>query len=94
MTDKQPKSKEPKPPEPAAKYVRVKVLRAIGIGGISLRPPFNRSKLVPLETVIPEERAIAHGPDDVEVIEPATEADFRKAMQAAADRQRRPAVTK
>ncbi len=48
--------------------VRVKVKRAINVGGICMAPKNDGKKITPIEAVIPYERAIAHGEADVEIL--------------------------
>lgn len=50
------------------RLVRVKVKRAISVGGINYAPKVDGKKVTPTEATIPYERAIAHGSDDVEII--------------------------
>jgi len=48
---------------------RVLVKRAVSVGGIRYAPTVDGTQTIPVEAVIPLERARAHGPDDVEIIE-------------------------
>ena len=59
--------KNVKPQEPR-EMVRVRVKRAVNIGGVRYAPETDGKKTIPVEAVIPRERAAAHGPDDVEII--------------------------
>ena len=51
------------------KWVRVRIRRAIGLGGLSLRPRIDGGNIVPVEAVITAAQAALHGPAYVEVLD-------------------------
>jgi len=51
------------------RWVRVRIFRAISLGGLSFRPVIDGRNIVPVEAVILEADAALHGPDYVQVLQ-------------------------
>jgi len=51
------------------RWVRVRIRRAISMGGLAFRPRIDGGNVVPVEAVILAAEANLHGPDYVEVLQ-------------------------
>ena len=54
--------------EPSNRWQRVRIKRAIALGGLAFRPRIDGGNVVPVEAVILAAEANLHGPDYVEVL--------------------------
>jgi hypothetical protein len=52
-------------------WVRVRIYKAIGLGGLAFRPLRDGNNIVPVEAVILAADAALHGPDYIKVLAPA-----------------------
>jgi len=57
------------------RWVRVRIFKAIGLGGLAFRPVLNGRNIVPVEAVILEADAALHGKDYIEVLAVAARPD-------------------
>ncbi len=74
MAKEDKKKKTPADADGESKMVCVRVKRAIVIGGVKLAPVVDGKKVTPVEAIIPRERAIAYGKDDVDILADAADA--------------------
>jgi len=55
--------------EPSNRWQRVRIKKAIAMGGLTFRPHVDGRNVVPVEAVILAAEAAGHGPDYVEVLQ-------------------------
>jgi hypothetical protein len=75
-----------------SKLVKVRIKRAIAFGGLSFAPVRDGNRIIPVEAVIPEAIAKAHGPETLEILGPVEALDApdpmgKKQAETPADKQ-------
>jgi hypothetical protein len=59
-----------------SEYVKARIKRIVALDGLIIRPNGSGRNMTPIEGVIPRERAVACGVEDVEILGDATAKEF------------------